>query len=828
MAINERIINAKSEAAAAGDTGEEGLILHLDANDVDSYDGDGTVWYDISDHEYKPTTDVSEHFNTVTYEGTGASNPITDVGFQPDLIWIKNRESSALHYLVDTVRGNGTSTYKNLASDSTAAEGTTTASGITNSTIIDGGFTLQGTGARTNADNIDYVAWCFKAGGAPSGSDKVSIDGTSYATMTAAGLTDGTVGTNKLSVNTKLGFSIATYDGNNSTGTVAHGLGVKPEMIIIKNIEDGNTVWTVYHSAIGATKYLSFNTDEANTASNRFNNTEPTSTVWSFGTSDNVHQSGEEHIVYSFTSKRGVSKVGSYTGTGAAGNKVYTGFEPAWIMIKNSSGGEWNIYDNKRDTANPRDVTLWANADSTEATASQSGVYDVDFNRDGFTIQNAYSPQNQSGAKILYLAFAKNTNETDLIDDTDLEFHLDADSFPQKGESGYSNTPTTWEDKTSNNYDGTITNATFDSELGNWLNFDGNGDNVTTTYDAPTGAKTLEVWFNAASSYNATYQGVLGGGNEILWLGGNLTSAYTNESILWYQNPSELGLAIRDGKDKYLDNKWHHLVIVDTGSAHKMYLDGENKSFTYQYGSGSVRFDWDNLVLGRGYRTNGTDDFTGKIGQVRVYSSALTESQVRQNFNFTKNNYPNGVNGTLTNMSSSDWNSSGYFTFSDNDDRIQPSFQPTVTSPFTMAVWVKRESGNSGFKTVIDYTQNNPSNSIYPGIGISHSGTGDYNIALNGGTSVTIGSATSNFDHLVFVYNGGTSCKTYINGVGTSQTLSAAIAQPNSSTNFVVGNSYVSTWNASRMSVSDVKFFNRALTDGEVTAEHTKGYNGIG
>jgi Tfp pilus assembly protein FimT len=103
MAINERLIHTAADAAGGG-TGnqEEGLILHLDANDVDSYDGDGSVWYDITNHEYTPAVDPSEHFNTVTYSGTGATNSITGVGFQPDLVWIKNRGGVENHYLLDS------------------------------------------------------------------------------------------------------------------------------------------------------------------------------------------------------------------------------------------------------------------------------------------------------------------------------------------------------------------------------------------------------------------------------------------------------------------------------------------------------------------------------------------------------------------------------------------------------------------------------------------------------------------------------------------------------------------------------------------------------
>ena len=114
MAINERLVHTTS-AAAGGGTGnqEEGLVLHLDANDVDSYDGDGNIWYDIHDHEYTPTTNVSEHFNTVLYTGDGSNKSITDVGFQPDLVWVKSR-GAAHNVLFDSVRGAGKRLISNL------------------------------------------------------------------------------------------------------------------------------------------------------------------------------------------------------------------------------------------------------------------------------------------------------------------------------------------------------------------------------------------------------------------------------------------------------------------------------------------------------------------------------------------------------------------------------------------------------------------------------------------------------------------------------------------------------------------------------------------
>ena len=220
--------------------------------------------------------------------------------------------------------------------------------------------------------------------------------------MTAAGLTDGTVAINKLSVNTQLGFSIATYNGNNSTGTVAHGLGEKPGLIIIKNIDSDNTSWIIFHDAVPATQYLQFTTAAATTASNRFNNTEPTSTVWSFGTSDNVHTTSE-HVVYSFISKEGVSKIGSYTGTGVTGHSVTTGFEPSFLMFKATNAVDaWYIFDNKRDTSGVNTAYLSPNDNGAEA----GGTSGFTFTSTGFTIEGTANFNNANGRKITYIAFS--------------------------------------------------------------------------------------------------------------------------------------------------------------------------------------------------------------------------------------------------------------------------------------------------------------------------------------------------------------------------------------------------------------------------------------
>ena len=223
MAINDKLI--VQEAAAAGGDSNPNILLDLNASDVDSYDGDGDVWYDIHDFEFKPTTNVAQHFNTVTYVGNAQVREITQVGFAPDLVWIKERDDTANHHIFDVLRGGN----KKLSSNNTAAEGS-----ALDFTLDSDGFSIDNA-AYGDLNGLDkYVAWCFKAGGEPSGSDKVSINGTSYADEAAAGLTAGTIAVSGLSANTDLGFSVVKVVDHTNTKTISHGLGTPPELIITK------------------------------------------------------------------------------------------------------------------------------------------------------------------------------------------------------------------------------------------------------------------------------------------------------------------------------------------------------------------------------------------------------------------------------------------------------------------------------------------------------------------------------------------------------------------------------------------------------------------
>lgn len=356
-----------------------------------------------------PEPAAGNNFNTVLYTGNGTTNQITDVGFQPDFIWIKRRNASANHYLVDTVRGNGSSTYKNLSSEDVDVEGTTTSSGITNNTIVDGGFTMQGTGARTNASGSTYVAWCWKAGGKPTATNNntsgamdnnsVSIDGVLQTNYTPTG---ATLYPKKISANTAFGFSIVLFTGTgNSNNRVPHGLTSAPELIIYKNIDETRS-WVVGSDGLGWTNTLKLDRDEVKGNRAYFDDIAPTSTRFEIynGQANTANDAGSDFIAYCFHSVDGVSKVGSYNGTGASGNKVVTGFEPSFILLKVSEGstGSWRMYDNVRG----RTKALYPDLTNAEAGNQNRFTFDTD----GFTLTDTGSSYNGSGRKYIYYAVA--------------------------------------------------------------------------------------------------------------------------------------------------------------------------------------------------------------------------------------------------------------------------------------------------------------------------------------------------------------------------------------------------------------------------------------
>ena len=321
----------------------------------------------------------SENFTTVTYTGNSGTQAITGVGFKPDWVWIKERDDGAEnHNLTDSTRG----TNKILNSNNTVAEITST-SRITS--FDTDGFTL-GSNNETNDNGVKYVAWCWKAGGGTTSSDG-----------------EGSI-TSTVQANTNAGFSIVKYVGNVTAGaTVGHGLGAVPKLIILKNMDRAGYGWLVYHGALGATRAAAMNnTDAFYTGTNYFNDTNPTSTVFSLGSDTFGNYSGDDYIAYCFAEISGFSKFGSYAGNGSEnGPIVETGFEVGYLMIKRvDSGDNWYIVDNARSTSNPRQAALFANLDDAEYATYGAKA---DFLSNGFQIVSTDNSTNASGGNFVYM-----------------------------------------------------------------------------------------------------------------------------------------------------------------------------------------------------------------------------------------------------------------------------------------------------------------------------------------------------------------------------------------------------------------------------------------
>ena len=332
----------------------------------------------------------SDYFNTINYVGDEDNSGVqaqTGVGFQPDLVWVKNRQGAFGHIWVDSVRGVG----QTLTSRSTAAEedeaGTVEVFGSDGFTVGEVGVAAGG--PAVNQDERNHVAWCWKAGTSFSN----DASSTSIGTVDSSG-----------SVNTDAGFSITKFTANGNNLTAAHGLGVAPKMIITKNRSIVKN-WSVYHSSLGEGKAIFLNVIDVPDADNTYwNNTAPTSTTFSFGTNSG-NNNGNNMIAYCFAEKQGYSKFASYIGNGNAnGTFIPTGFKPAFTLFKKTNAtSEWFLLDGTRDPFNPVKKVFEANSDSVEATDP-----DIDYLSNGFKIRTTNGNLGTNASTYIFMAFAEN------------------------------------------------------------------------------------------------------------------------------------------------------------------------------------------------------------------------------------------------------------------------------------------------------------------------------------------------------------------------------------------------------------------------------------
>jgi len=340
---------------------------------------------------YTTIDDPSAYFQTATWTGSSGTDTITFDGnsdLQLDWLWSKSRSNSHSHALMDTSRITS-GDYLPLFADTTDVEQTVYDSEL--QSILSDGFTV-GTQPHAGGDGKTYVGFAWKANGG-----------------TTASNTDGSI-TSTVQANTTAGFSIVTYTSAAGGQTIGHGLGVKPDMYIIKERSTSGDDWFVYHTSLGAGKKLRLSSNSAEESdTNIWQNTAPTTTIaylQNDGGGVNQNTGGNQNYVgYFFNSIQGYSKIGSYTGNGNAdGPFVYTGFKPAWLLVKRTdSTGDWSMYSNKLGGGNPINGRLEPNNDDTIVT----GDNNFDFLSNGFKGRDTPIQINASGGTYIYMAFAE-------------------------------------------------------------------------------------------------------------------------------------------------------------------------------------------------------------------------------------------------------------------------------------------------------------------------------------------------------------------------------------------------------------------------------------
>ena len=347
---------------------------------------------------YTTIDDPSAYFQVTTYTGAGANTVVTNGGnsdLKPDLLWIKNRGAAYAHFLVDSNRGIS---YAQNSSNAPYLEPNSTAVENNNqnwmSSVNTDGFTT-GISEHINSNSgSSFVAWQWKANGG-----------------TTVNNTDGDL-TTVVQANTTAGFSIITYTGKDPIEPLdlGHGLGKVPEFWFIKSRQIGAKQWGVYHKNMNATPqnyYLTMHTGNAAiAASTWWRNEAPTTTVIKTGEQDDVNRANSNYVCYAWTSIQGFSKFGKYVGNASAdGPFIYTGFQPAWVMIKTiSTTDDWYIFDNEREGYNPSVWRIRANTTGGDTTGTNNTV---DHLSNGFKLRFTGGSINGSGLTYIYMAFAE-------------------------------------------------------------------------------------------------------------------------------------------------------------------------------------------------------------------------------------------------------------------------------------------------------------------------------------------------------------------------------------------------------------------------------------
>ena len=537
-------------------------------------------------------TVTASGFNTVTWTGnnTNGGNSVNGVGFSPDLVWAKCRSVAYSPLLYDSIRGTGATA--ELKTDGTELEGGSSSSerGYLNSFDSDGFSSVVG----SNGDNLyfnqsgqTYVGWCWDAG---SGSPVSNTDGSITSTVKA---------------NTDYGFSVLTYTGNATAGaTLGHSLGVAPDVIITKG-RGAVSNWFVYHSANTSqpeTEYLTLETTNATTDNSTvWNDTAPTSSVFSIGQSGWNNTSGVDYVAYCFAEKTGYSKFGSYTGTGAAGNSITLGFKPAFLLIKETgNANSWELFDNTRNTSSPFDKRLFPNSSQAEATTTSLSYSDT-----GFETLNGNTGINRSGGTYIYMAFA---------DTRDAAFWRDTSGQGNDWQPNNLTFSDVVPDSATNNF-ATINNL---ASLGGMTFFEGNtivrhadiaAYNHARSTMGMTSGKWYWEWYNSGSSGDAP----------------NLLSGIVNDNVPVSTSNGYVGQNTNSygwngtGGERYYNGTNIGTIAIPTGDSSGIYM------VAYDADSGSLYFGKNGTWANSGNPATGTGAlFTGIDTDTTWYPAGYT------------------------------------------------------------------------------------------------------------------------------------------------------------------------------------------------------------
>jgi hypothetical protein len=525
---------------------------------------------------------AKQNFDVVTYTGTGSSQSISSLAFQPDFVWIKARNASYNHVLFDSVRGTGGA--KVLFSNDTSAEGGSSGQEGTVyghvSAFNSNGFTVAaGTGTPLWVSNsgTNYIAWAWKAGGAASSN------------------TDGTI-TSSVSANDAYGFSIATFVGTGSNASFGHGLSTSPKFVIVKDRSSAYG-WTVWHTALTGGEYIVLNSVNAKgTSAAVWNSTVPSSSVISVGTDVGTNKLSDNYVCYSWSEVAGFSKFGTFTHSGSASSVTGLGFKPRFILVKDTNVGEdWRIFDSARGSS----TALYPNTGGAEGSG-----WAITFNDDGFSwISGSFA----SGTYI-YAAFAA-TVPADPDGDSlvDTPTNVTASTGGDLGGVTVGNYATfnpldAWSSMSFSNGNLQMTDSGNGGDRGGFLTIGPTADKFywEITFTAVAGENYIglakkgrtqsssDIWSGGGDAYmyysngNKLGQGNGGGGQSYgaSWTANDVMGVavdWTNGSITFYKNGVSQGVAF-SGQDL---SEYMPAVYFNTNQSATVVLNAGQRAFSY-------------------------------------------------------------------------------------------------------------------------------------------------------------------------------------------------------------------------------------------------------